>query len=373
MKITFVLPVADMGGGVRVVVIYGKALTRMGHSVTVVSAPPPPPPLRRRIKSLLKGTGWMRTERAFASHLEGSGLDHRVLERCRPVTDADVPDADVVIATWWETAEWVAALNERKGAKVYFVQGHEVFPHLPVTRCHATYRLPMHKIVIARWLADVMREQYGDGLVEVVPNSADPTQFFADMRGKQALPTVGFLYSSPLLKGVDVALQAISAVRKKMPTLRVLSFGSEFPTAELPLPDWVEFVHSPPQDQLRNCYAQCDAWLSASRSEGFNLTAMEAMMCRTPVVATRTGWPAEAIQSKWNGVLVDIDDAAGLANGLEWILTLPEPEWRHLSERAYATASAGSWDESARKFEAALKHACSRAARGEIAGGGVAA
>src|SRR4051812_46476012 len=179
MKITFVLPVADMGGGVKVVVIYGKALARMGHRVTVVSAPPPAPPLRRRLKSLLKGEGWMRVERAFASHLDGSGLDHRVLERSRPVTDADVPDADVVIATWWETAEWVAALSERKGAKVYFVQGHEVFPHLPVARCHATYRSPMHKIVIARWLADVMRDDYGDECVDVVPNSVDRSQFFA--------------------------------------------------------------------------------------------------------------------------------------------------------------------------------------------------
>jgi glycosyltransferase involved in cell wall biosynthesis len=228
----------------------------------------------------------------------------------------------------------------------------------------------MHKIVIARWLADVMRDDYGDECVDVVPNSVDRSQFFASVRGKQARPTVGFLYSSLQLKGVDVALQAISAVRQKIPALRVLSFGSELPVAALRLPDWVAFVHSPPQDQLRNYYAQCDAWLSASRSEGFNLTAMEAMMCRVPVVSTRTGWPLEAISSRRNGVLVDIDDAAGLANGLEWILTLSEPEWRGLSERAYATASAGSWDESARKFEMALKHACRRAARGEIAGGG---
>src|SRR5208282_5263036 len=51
--------------------------------------------------------------------------------------------------------------------------------------------------------------------------------------------------------------------------------------------------------------------LTASRSEGFNLPAMEAMACRTPVVSTRTGWPAEAVKTGINGVLVDVEDQVG--------------------------------------------------------------
>ena len=95
---------------------------------------------------------------------------------------------------------------------------------------------------------------------------------------------------------------------------------------------------------------------------------MEAMACRTPVVATRTGWPEEAIKSGSNGILVDIDDQAGIAAGVEWVLSRNDQEWRNLSENAYATATAGSWDESTAMFERALEHACRRAARGEIAG-----
>ena len=127
------------------------------------------------------------------SHLDGSGLDHHVLDRWRPVTDVDVPDGDVVIATWWETAEWVNALSPNKGAKVYFIQHHEIFPYLPVERCEATYRMPLHKIVVARWLQQVMSTRYGDEIVDVVPNSVDRTQFFAADRGKQSTPTVGVL------------------------------------------------------------------------------------------------------------------------------------------------------------------------------------
>src|SRR5215203_3276323 len=171
MKITFVLPVADMGGGVKVVTIYAKALEARGHKVVIVSVPRPTIAFRHKLRSLIRDQHWPQEDKAPSSHLDGTGLHHHVLDSCRPVMDADVPDADVVIATWWETAEWVARLSPRKGVKVYFIQHHEVFPYLPVARCDATYRLPLHKIVIARWLADVMRERYDDGCVDVVSNS----------------------------------------------------------------------------------------------------------------------------------------------------------------------------------------------------------
>src|SRR4051812_3508957 len=107
MRITFVLPTVSMRGGTKVVAIYANALAVMGHTVTLVSPPPPAISVRSRIKSFLSGTGWRVVRWTSASHLDGSGLDHRVLERWRAVTDADVPDADAVVATWWETAEWV--------------------------------------------------------------------------------------------------------------------------------------------------------------------------------------------------------------------------------------------------------------------------
>src|SRR6185503_16030488 len=142
----------------------------------------------------------------------------------RPVTDDDVPDGDIVIATWWETAEWVNALGPGKGAKVYFIQHHEIFPYLPVSRCHATYRFPMHKIVIARWLKEVMSTQYGDKVVDLVPNSVDRTQFFSAVRGKQSVPTVGFLYATAEFKGLDVLLTALKLVHERLPNLRLISF-----------------------------------------------------------------------------------------------------------------------------------------------------
>ena len=69
--------------------------------------------------------------------------------------------------------------------------------------------MPLHKIVVARWLKDVMRTQYGDNEVDLVPNSVDRSQFFSPTRGKQSTPTVGVLHSEAPSKGLDAALSAL--------------------------------------------------------------------------------------------------------------------------------------------------------------------
>src|SRR2546427_12043328 len=101
MRITFVSPTVNLGGGTRVIVVYAKALERRGHVVRVVSPPPGLVPFRRKVKSFLKGNGWPGDPRPPVPHLVGSGLGHHVLERNGPVTDDHCPGVDVVIATWW--------------------------------------------------------------------------------------------------------------------------------------------------------------------------------------------------------------------------------------------------------------------------------
>jgi glycosyltransferase involved in cell wall biosynthesis len=349
MKITFVLPPVNMSGGIRVASIYARRLTELGHSVVAVSPPLPPPSLRARFRRPFA----LSDSRAIPkSHFDGADFDHRVIDRWRPIVDDDVPAADAVIATWWETAEWVARLSPAKGVKFHFVQGHEVFDWLPVERCKASYRLPLHKIVVAQWLKTIMERDYGNATVDVVPNSVDHKQFFAPPRGMHPRPTVGFLYSTAALKGVDITLQVVGELRARVSNLHVVSFGDQAPPAGLL--NSVEFHLSPAQSALREIYASCDVWMTASRSEGFNLPAMEAMACRTPVVSTRTGWPEESIVDGANGWCVDVDNVQALTDAAAQVLLQTDQEWRAMSERAFVTVKHSSWDESVKQFESAL-------------------
>ena len=372
MRITFVLPYAGLAGGIRVVAIYAERLRRRGHDVFVVSTPRRLVPIRRKVKSLLTGRGWPRATLEL-SHLDGTGVPHYVIDRWRPVVDADIPDADVVVATWWLTAEWVAALSPAKGAKAILLQGYEVLPGGENPRLDTAWRLPLHKIVISRWLFDLARDKFGDVNVSHVPNAVDVNQFFAPRRGKQTRPTVGFLYHTAPIKGCDVSIKAICQASRAQPALRAVSFGAEAPTARLPLPQGTEYFCRPAQERIRDIYAQCDVWVCGSRREGFHLPPLEAMACRCPVVSTRVGGPLDIIRGGENGYFVNVEDSAALAERMLRVLALPDPAWRVMSDTAYATATRYTWDDATNLFEAALEKAIERWRRGRVAAHGLGA
>ena len=353
MRITFVLPHAGISGGVRVVAIYAERLQRRGHRVSIVSTPPPPD-FARRLESLLRGRGWPPSAASQPSWFEGTGVQHRVLERLRPVTDADVPDADVVVATYWTTGPWVTALSPGKGAKAIFMQGYEAAPGRFDPGLDAVWRLPLAKIVVASWLADLARERFGDANAYLVPNSVDTGQYHAPPRGKQARPTAGMLYATSATKGADVAVAALERVRRRLPDLHAIAFSNEQVGAHMPLPGWIEFHYRPAQDEIPRLYARCDAWLCASRREGFSLPALEAMACRCPVVSTRMGGPADFVEEGVNGFLVRVDDADALAERLLGVLRSEQKQWQRMSEAALATAKRYTWDDATTLFERAL-------------------
>lgn len=363
LKITFVLPYAGLQGGIRVIAIYADRLTKRGHKVVIISTPLIVR-LRSKIKSLILGRGWKT--HMEPSYFEGLNLDHRVLERERIVTDTDVPDSDIVIATYYTTAYGVMNLSKSKGAKCIFIQNYEVKEGQPNPKLDATWRMPMHKITISKWLVELANKRFGDSTVSHVPNSVDLNQFHSPLRMKGAVPTVGLLYSSLSLKGCTISLKALERVAAAMPHIRLISFGAELPDFRLPLPSYAEFHYQPPQHKLKELYAQCDVWLCGSNVEGFHLPPLEAMACRCPVVSTRVGGPMDIIEDGVNGYLVDVKDVEALADRVLRVLNLSEEEWLKMSDAAYATASSFTWDDATDLFEQALEFAIERDKRGEL-------
>lgn len=358
MKLTFILPNINLSGGVRVVATLAARLRHRGHDVLVVSPAPAPVSLRQRLRHIRNGGGWRHPHAFQFDHFEKLHIPVKVLERYRPVAPDDLPDADAVIATWWETAEWVHALPPAKGAHAYFIQHDEsTFPNQPAQRVINTWSLPMHKITIARWLVDLAARRAPGQEITLVPNSVDHAQFHAPPRGKQSAPTVGLLYHPSPFKGVDVALKAFALAKAQLPDLKLVSFGAINPAPFLPLPPDTDFTRLPPQDRIRDIYARCDLWICASHSEGFGLPILEAMACRCPAISTRCGGPQDIIKQGVNGYLVDVGDVASLADHVVEVLSLDPTRWRAFSDAAYQTAIGYTWDDAAALFESALQRA----------------
>lgn len=365
MKITIVAPGADMSGGIRVVGVYADKLCQRGHQVLVVYPGEQRPRFRHFVKSVLTGKGWPRLSLSSPSHLDGGTFDRLELDPGRPVTDADVPDADIVIATWWETAEWVKKFSARKGTRVYFIQGYEIFEGIPVGRLRATWSFPMHKIVVSSWLRDVARVEFGDSHVSVVPNSVDTKQFFAAPRSKQWPPAVGMVYSGGGIKGSDISIRAYELALEAVPNLRLIVFGSNPPSPNLPLPKGASFSLLPAPESLKQLYASCDAWLFGSRKEGFGLPILEAMACRTPVIATPAG-AAPDLLAEGGGFLVAHEDPRDMCRAILQVCRLSNAEWEAVSARALSIASSYSWDDATDRFLSALTLAIERSRRGEL-------
>lgn len=362
LRITWILGRTNLSGGVRVVKQLAEHMALRGHCCTIAYLPermPWPPPWRVRTWARHAASAW-RTRGKDRHHLVDAAV--RTIE-----IDADrieahhVPDADVVIGTWWETMEWIARWPKEKGARAYLVQHHELHGGDP-RRVRATYRMPALKLTVATWLRDLMRDAYGDPDAVLVPNGIDFDQFDAPPRERSTPPTVGVMTSLTDWKRTDLAFEAIRIAQARLPSLRVLAFGAEQPRRELCWPDHFEFVLRPSQKDLASLYARCDAWLLPSDSEGFGLPGLEAAACRCPVIATRCGGPEDFVDDGSSGFLVCCGDAASMAKRILDVVGASDEAWRRMSDASYALSRRFSWPYSARTLERALLKHLGRAA-----------
>jgi glycosyltransferase involved in cell wall biosynthesis len=359
VNITFVAPHASLSGGIRVIAMHVMELQRRGHKVLVISQPLPADTWRTRIRMALKGRFPKRGGPPHPSHFDGLPIDHRVLNRTRPVTDSDVPDADAVIATWWETAEWVSTLSPGKGIKAYLIQGDEACFYESAEaqeRVAATWKLALRKMAVAGWLSDLGRTRCPGHTIAIVPNGVDTSHFTALPRGKQSRPTIGFVSSPFTGKGVETMLAAFRQARTRFPDLKLVSFGEPASVEAGMWPEEFPLEVRPPQDRIPHLYASCDAWLFGSRREGFGLPILEAMACRTPVIGTPAGAAPELLL-RGGGILVKPGDPDDMAAAITRVIEMPEPSWRQMSDAARATAAGYTWEHAADILEKVLHHA----------------
>lgn len=352
MRITFVLPPLNMSGGIRVIAIYADRLRRRGHEVVVVHPPNRPIGIHERLRSVVDGRGWPELRRRSPTHFDGVDVPTHMLDEYRAVVNEDVPDADIVVATWWETAHWVAALSKAKGAKAYFMQDYGASGQ-PLEELKRTWKLPLHIVTISNWLADLV-EVHSGTKPSLVKCAVDAALFRLPARSMPTVPQVGFTYTPSPQKGIDVCISAIELARQRVPGLRAICFGSTRPGPDLPLPPDTTFGYRVRDAELKHFYGECTAWLFGSRREGFGLPILEAMACGTPVIATPAGAAPELVTDV-RGRLIPVDDPEAMAEAIVSLCGMSPEAWMRLSAAAYDFATGYTWDDATDRFEEVLK------------------
>jgi D-inositol-3-phosphate glycosyltransferase len=177
--------------------------------------------------------------------------------------------------------------------------------------------------------------------IELVPPGVDHAFFSpGDRTGARAAlahldlgtgPVLLFVGRIQPLKGLDVAVGALAALRRPDATLVVVggASGSEGTrevarihalVEELGVADQVRFVAPQPHHLLSTYYRAADVCVVPSRSESFGLVALEAAACGTPVVAAAVGGLRTLVDEGTTGFLVEERDPARFAERIGALL-----------------------------------------------------
>lgn len=161
-----------------------------------------------------------------------------------------------------------------------------------------------------------------NGVHDFAPSGAAQSAFTQTQSKWMVVGSIGRLNA---MKAHDVLIQAIAQVEGV--TAVILGEGEQRSSLEqlaeelgvsdrVTLMGWVE----QPQSYLANF----DVVAMPSRSEGFPLAMVEAMLAARPVIATRVGSMPEAILDHQTGILIEKNDVQGLVRALQELRDNPK-------------------------------------------------
>jgi L-malate glycosyltransferase len=355
VKITFVLPSYHNvpGGGRKVVYEYANQLARNGNEVTVVYLRPfARSSFFRSLRALL---GMLLYHPALLANeikkpeVSWYNLHSSVkLVRVTNLEARQLPNADAIFATWWRTASLISECPRNKGAKFYLVMDFP--PWMGDKReLEQTWRLPLKKIAISSWLAElVLQSGAPEEDIEVIPIAVDHHRFRVINSISGRAKRVATLYSPNLYKRSELGLSVLLKCKNAIPDLQASVFG---PVRKRPaeLPSWMEYHGNVSESDLIKLYNSASIYLCSSAAEGFALPPAEAMACGCAVATTDCGGNREYSEHKKTALVSDPDDFASLVNNVLQLLSDEELRVR-IASAGRNRISEFTWEQSTQRL-----------------------
>lgn len=347
-SITFLLPgfSSHPVGGYKMAYLYANFLSSRGHRVTVV---------HMRSRTLNQSSPSkrlaLRVAYTIGPHVRPRWfvLDPRVRVLNLPEpSEQQLPRSDVLVATGVSTAHPVARLSAMGRCRgIYLIQGFEDFT-VDAEQVLETWRLPLKRVVVSRWLADIAAAHDLD--FALVENGVDESVF--NRQSPSELPAVDVvaMVSDQAIKRTDLAISVMNILAERRPNFSGRTFGTtRRPTG---LPENVTHHRSPAPGELADIYRSGAIFVCTSDFEGFGLPALEAMSCGAAVVSTENGGvPAFANDA---AVYAPRGDQAGLVARVESLLDEPSLLNR-MQEAAHSRSEEFTLSRALRRFEDVVK------------------
>lgn len=351
--ITFLLPRTGENpiGGFKVIYEYGNRLIERGCIVNYVYGIVS----RKDIKGFLavgykilrffrylkykyfksfKSDSWFKTDKR-SNHILAYSL-----------SEINIPQSDVVIASSWATAYWLNDYKKiKQEQKYYFIQHFEDW-HGGYDKVIRTWKMNLQKIVIAPWLQK-MASEIGEKSI-LIENGFNLEEFHLtnpiDTRNE---PIAIMLWHDNPFKGCRVGLDALNIVKKQIPNFNAILFG--VPNKPENLPNWITYYQKPEISLLRNLYNKSAIFVGSSFSEGWGLTIGEAMLCGCAVACTNNDGYMILAKDNDTALLSEIGNSSQLANNIIELLTNKDLRIK-IAINGNLNSQNYTWNKSAEKF-----------------------
>lgn len=282
INIVLPFPVTKPVGGAKIMYEYANRLQQNGHTVSIFHSIKRPfkksntPLWYKQLVFSLRGVArpkWFKLSKEIKSSIVPE------------ITDRYLPDADIVISTWWQMTYAVATLSPSKGKKFNLIQDYEIWAGNQ-EKVDASFSLPVNHLVIARYLQKMVAAK-NNGIDPVyIPNAIDNNKFSIKISPASRDPfSVIMLYSEEPRKDSTTGINALKLLQQEFPQLKVQLFGV-YPLPE-GLPKFIHYVQKPVN--LCDLYNEAAIFISPSLGEGWALPPAEAMACGCAVVCTDIG------------------------------------------------------------------------------------
>lgn len=346
------------GGGERLIVCLARALSRQGHNVTIYTSAYDRarcfPEICKDIKIIEIGRGrlpWLRKPSFFRGYLDLRRLASRIDYK-----------HEIWNAHHWP-GQWAAVwLKRRLGGTVLWMsndipnlhgKAHQLrslsdLVYLPLYWFYYLYDRAQNRtvdltVLLSKRAEDSFKAIY-QGKTCRLGCGADPELFYPGGDRRKIRQRFGYKEKEFVLlwlgifmphRRLEDAIEALARLKQRGIEVRLLLAGSDFLypeyarslralTSELGLQEAVTFAGKVADEEIRDFYCACDAFVFPNDHQTWGLAPLEAMACGAPALVSTGSGVSEVLTDNQTAVLFPPCNPEALAAKIEVLVRQPE-------------------------------------------------